>query len=285
MLEVLLTLPAVAIEPLTEIALAVEQADADEWHTQIGCALDVVASEHAEPAGIDREGLVQSELGREVADRARAQDARVRRRPGLVRLEVLALPAVGVVDAAVQRQLAGALLDLRQRGFLEQRDRVVIQLTPASRLQILEQAARVLVPAPPQVARERPQLFLRRRDEPVHDAGLADDRRHLGGGRRHRLDLLVGEVTRLERLHHQRALQHAVVDERHAEERLERLFARLAEILEARVRLRVLHGHRPDQLGDQADETLVQAEAERADALGPQPDGRGEDQVDAVGLE
>jgi hypothetical protein len=51
------------------------------------------------------------------------------------------------------------------------------------------------------------------------------------------------------------------------------------------VRLRVVHGHRPDQLGDQADETLVQAEPKRADALGPQSHGRGEDQVDAVGLE
>ena len=169
--------------------------------------------------------------------------------------------------------------------LLQQRDRVVIQLTPASRIEIVEQAAGVLVPAPPQVARERPQLFLRRRDEPVHDAGLADDRRHLDGGRHQRLDLLVGEVARLERLHHQRALQHAVVDERHAEERLERLLAGLAEVLEARVRLRVLDRHRPDQLGDQADEPFVQAEAERADALGPQPHRGGEDQVDAVGLE
>ena len=53
-LEIFFLLPAVAVEPLQEIALAIKQTDADQRNIQVGCALDVVACEHTQSAGIDR---------------------------------------------------------------------------------------------------------------------------------------------------------------------------------------------------------------------------------------
>ena len=107
-LEVLLLLPAADVEPLAEIALPVEQSDADERNVQVRRALDVIAGEHAEAAGIDRHRLVQAELGREIATgRGRSTPACVAPHVAVGR-EVFALTAIGVVDPAVQRELAGA---------------------------------------------------------------------------------------------------------------------------------------------------------------------------------
>ena len=83
--EVVLVLPAVAVEPLPEVALVVVEADADERDAEVGRALDVVAGEDAEAARVDRQRLVQAELGREVRDRPRPQHAGVARAPGVRR--------------------------------------------------------------------------------------------------------------------------------------------------------------------------------------------------------
>ena len=87
--EVVLVLPAVAIEPLPEVALVVVQADADERDAEVRRALDVIAGEDAEAAGVDRQRLVQAELGREVRDRPRPEHAGVARAPGVRRVQVL----------------------------------------------------------------------------------------------------------------------------------------------------------------------------------------------------
>ena len=80
-LEILFVLPALLVEALQEIALVVEQADADERNAEIGGALDVVAREHAQAAGVDGQRFVQSEFGGEVGDRARTQHAGMWLRP------------------------------------------------------------------------------------------------------------------------------------------------------------------------------------------------------------
>ena len=78
-------LPAVDVEPLPEIALVVVEADADERDAEVGRALDVVAGQDAEAAGVDRQRLVQAELGREVGHRPRPEHAGVARAPGVRR--------------------------------------------------------------------------------------------------------------------------------------------------------------------------------------------------------
>ncbi len=76
---VALLLPAVGRERLAEVAVAVEEADADERHAEVAGRLEVVAGEHAEAARVLREGLGDAELGREVGHRAQRG---ARRGPG-----------------------------------------------------------------------------------------------------------------------------------------------------------------------------------------------------------
>ena len=83
--DVVLVLPAVEVEPLPEVALVVVEADADERDAEIRRALDVIAGEDAEAARVDRQRLVQAELGGEVRDRPRPEHAGVPRAPGVLR--------------------------------------------------------------------------------------------------------------------------------------------------------------------------------------------------------
>ena len=82
--------------------------------SEIRGALDVIAGKHAEAARIHRHRFVQAELGGKICHRPRTQNAGMGRAPGPVRLEIFLLAAVGVVDAAVQHQFAGAALDAGQ---------------------------------------------------------------------------------------------------------------------------------------------------------------------------
>ena len=51
-----------------EVALAVEEADADEGQPEVAGRLAVVAGQDAEAAGIDGQAFVEAELGAEVGD-------------------------------------------------------------------------------------------------------------------------------------------------------------------------------------------------------------------------
>ena len=62
-------LPAFRRDALAEVALRIHEADADERHAEVAGFLAVIAGEHAEAAGVDRQRLVQRELRGEVRDR------------------------------------------------------------------------------------------------------------------------------------------------------------------------------------------------------------------------
>ena len=74
--RVALLLPALARQRLAEVAVPVEQADADDRHAEVAGRLEVVAGEDAEAAGVLRQHGGDAELGREVGDRRRAPPAR-----------------------------------------------------------------------------------------------------------------------------------------------------------------------------------------------------------------
>jgi hypothetical protein len=78
-LDVALLLPALRVERLVEVALVVQDADADQRDAQVAGALEVVAGQHPQAAGVDRQALVQPELHREVGHRPRPQARRVDR--------------------------------------------------------------------------------------------------------------------------------------------------------------------------------------------------------------
>ena len=166
-----------------------------------------------------------------------------------------------------------------QRNFREQRDRIVIELPPAQRVQIAEQAGGIVVPAPPQIARQGPQALLHRSDKAIERARLAHHRRDLRGGLGQHLNFVVVKNARVDRLHHQNALQNAAIDQRHSQKRLVSLLARLAEIFEARMILDLLDGHRLHLFGNQAREPFVQRHPQSADALRAQSDRRGQNQI------
>ena len=67
---VALFLPAVVGHALVEVALRIHEADADERHAEVAGFLAVIAGQHAEAAGVDRQRLVQRELRREIGDAA-----------------------------------------------------------------------------------------------------------------------------------------------------------------------------------------------------------------------
>jgi hypothetical protein len=69
--EIVFMLPARLVEPLPEVALGIEEPDAHERHPEVGCALHMVARQDAKTSGVDRQALVETELGREVRDRPR----------------------------------------------------------------------------------------------------------------------------------------------------------------------------------------------------------------------
>ena len=126
---------------------------------------------------------------------------------------------------------------------------------------------------------------MRGRDELPERARFADDRRELGAGGHQHADDVLREDARLHRLHDQHALQQAAIDHRDAEERVIRVFARLTEILEPRVRRRVFDDERAELLADESGEAFGEAHPDAADAVGAKADGGGEHQRGAVGLQ
>ena len=67
-----------------EVALRIHESDADERHAEVAGFLAVIAGQHAEAARVDRQRLVQRELGREVRDRLAASCGKRARPPGVV---------------------------------------------------------------------------------------------------------------------------------------------------------------------------------------------------------
>ena len=154
---VVVLLVAVGIDRLAEIALAVEQPDADGRQGHVAGGLHVVAGEDPEAARIDPERLVEAVFGAEVGDRT------------LERLAVAALePVAGAVghvvvevgqDVVVFGQEARVVEQARPVGRpADDRDRVPIA-RPRRSVDGAEQAARARMPRPVEVVGEASKAF------------------------------------------------------------------------------------------------------------------------------
>ena len=147
------------VEVLAEIALVVEQSDGHQRHAEAAGALDVVAGQDAEAAGVDRHRFVDAELGGEIGDRRGAQDAGF---AGAERVagvgEIFLEPAVGLIDARGEDHLGGPLGDLLGRHLGQQHDRIMVDLAPFDGVEIAEQVDDLRVPAPPQIAGQRRRI-------------------------------------------------------------------------------------------------------------------------------
>ena len=151
---VVLLLPAVVVHALVEVALRVHEADADQRHAEVAGLLAVIAGQHAEAAGVDRQRLVQGELGREIGDGAAIVAVALAAPPRAGGLPRRVEPGDGRV---VQPQELGVLGRPLQRLGAEHPQhprRVVRGGAPRGEIEAAEERARVRAPAPPHVGGE-----------------------------------------------------------------------------------------------------------------------------------
>ena len=123
-----LLLPAVRRDRLGEVSGPVEQADADDGHAEVRCALEMVPGQDAETSGVLGQCRSDPELRREVADRPwRA------RRQGLVPARFVQVGmevAEHLVDATDVVAVAGEFIQSRRLDLAQQSDRIVSALLP-----------------------------------------------------------------------------------------------------------------------------------------------------------
>ena len=166
--QVFFLLVALLVEVLLEIALIVEQPAGDQRHPQGTGALDVVAGEHAQTAGVNGNRLVHPEFEGEVGDRPRAEHARVGATPGGDLVHVFLQPPIGLVDAAVEDHFGRPHFQPLGRELGEQGDRIMVQLPPANGVEVAEEIDHLVVPTPPQISGQGDALFKKRfRRKPV----------------------------------------------------------------------------------------------------------------------
>ena len=145
-----------AIDPLLEVALSVEQPDADHGHGEVARLLEDVARERAEPSGVDGQRGVDAELGADEDDRpAEPVDRRLGACPVL--LENSRQPRDPLADRLVSCGCLGCV----RREILELANRVPAVDLPGVRVERAEERGPVRIPRPAIVERypgERRQL-------------------------------------------------------------------------------------------------------------------------------
>jgi hypothetical protein len=145
-------LVALAVDGLLEVALAIEEPDRDERQRHVARGLAVVAREDAEAAGIDRQRLVEAELGAEVRDELAFLH---RRNAGALAHAVIAVVhrqhAVVVVQ---ERRVVRGLLEPALVHAAQDRLRIVADRLPQHGIEAREELARRPVPAEPEVVGE-----------------------------------------------------------------------------------------------------------------------------------
>ncbi len=148
---VALLLPALRRHALVEVALGIHEADADERHAEVARFLAVVAGEHAQAARVDRQRLVERELGGEICDAVPVRAVVPAAPPGVAglarRFEIRDRP---VVEGQELRR-PGRRLQPVPRDHAQHADRVVLGAAPERVVELPEDLAGTRVPDPPQV--------------------------------------------------------------------------------------------------------------------------------------
>ena len=137
-------LHAIAVHALREISLAVQQTDRDEIQPLVARGLAVIAGEHAETAGVDREALVEAVLGAEVRDKLRALER--------WRIQIRIEAAEHIAIAREIRRIPGRAIERLLTNAAQQQFWIAADLAPQRWVQLLEQRPRRAIPAEIQVA-------------------------------------------------------------------------------------------------------------------------------------
>ena len=157
-LRPVLVLEARAVDALLEVALAVEEADADDGQGEVARLLEDVPRERSQAAGVDRERRMDAELRADEGDRA-VETLDMRVRPGAIVLEHLRQPR----DALTDRDVTGGGLGRVRQEVLELAHRVAAVELPREWVERAEELGAVGVPRPAVVERDpRERRELRR---------------------------------------------------------------------------------------------------------------------------
>ncbi len=160
-------LQALGIDRLREVALAVEQAHRHERQRHVARGLAMISGEDAQPARVDRQALVEAELGAEVRDQlALAQRGRLFR--GGQAAVVGVVGGEGAVVVVQEHRVARGFLEPALLHASQQRLRVLSHRVPERRIEPVEERARGAVPAEPEVVGELLEACEPRR-QPWHD--------------------------------------------------------------------------------------------------------------------
>ena len=114
----------------------------------------MVTGEHAESAGVDRQRLMQRELGREVRNRLARQLREAMRPPGIARRTRGVESGDGAVVDLEELRVARGGVELLVRDGPEHADRIVGRPAPEAVIEPAEDGARLRVPAPPEIEGE-----------------------------------------------------------------------------------------------------------------------------------
>ena len=151
---VVFRLPVVGVNGLLKIALPVKQADADKSQAEIAGGLGMVAGQDAEAAGGNRQRFVQAKLRREIRDGVLEQLGRILMAPGVLVRQVGLKLAKHAADAIREARFLEMNPQLIFRDLAQDGHGVVPEVLPAAWREPLEQVLRLLVPTPPEVARQ-----------------------------------------------------------------------------------------------------------------------------------
>ena len=160
-IDVFFFLPPFLVQALCEIALLVEKPDTDQGNPQVRGAFQMVTRQDAQAPGIDLQGFMQAELGREIDHGPVVQIAAVNGAPGLLQLDIFIEPPEGIVYTAVEHQLRGAFLNLSRGDLIHEGNRVMFNLSPDMRVQVGEDAYDLWMPCPPEVISQSPETFMK----------------------------------------------------------------------------------------------------------------------------
>ena len=139
-------------EPLPEISLLVQQADALERHPEVAPLLEVIARENPQAARVDRDRRVDSELGAEVGDPTVSDVAVGVEEPAAPGSHhVLEFGHHGVVLAQEQR-VGRQRLEPLQIQALQHLHGVLARAYPQRQTEAPEQRTGIGLPRPPQVS-------------------------------------------------------------------------------------------------------------------------------------
>ncbi len=150
-------LPPVGGDPLVKVPLRIKEADADQRDAEIAGLLAVVAGQDAEPAAVNRDRLVEGELGGEIGDQMLGLVGVPAGEPGVAGAHVLVEREQHRLVATQERRVGGGRQGALRAQLAEQLDRIVRGQCPEGTVEGFEQRAGFGVPAPPEVMRHLPE--------------------------------------------------------------------------------------------------------------------------------